>query len=164
MFNKSKKYNIVKCLPFVCFANININAEGVKSGDGQITLVVDGETYTLDQNIEIIPEGSTLKLDDILKSDKYKKTDTFTEQPLKDKKLDTDYIITGYLLGTGYAVGAKIADSLKEINAASLGTNKLTINVSTKFTLADDSALIDAGGNIIKIAGKIFTVSKLKSI
>ena len=56
MFNKYKKYGIVKCLPFICFSNIN--AEAFKSGKDQIKFIVNGKEYVLEDRVKILNDNT----------------------------------------------------------------------------------------------------------
>ena len=56
MFNKSKKYCIIKCLPFVCF--VNIKAEHFKSGKDQIIFIVNGKEYVLEDRVKILNDNT----------------------------------------------------------------------------------------------------------
>jgi len=169
MFNKSKKYGIIKGLPFVCLANINgmEATENVKSTDGQILLVVDDETFTLKKDIEIFKDKTTatLELDTILGSKEYKKDDdTFNIEPLDSKKLNEHYKIVSYKIkDSEEKTGESVETDLRGIKFDNLKDESLTIKVESLYKLEEGSLLTD-GSNNIPIKEKVFLFSDLKGI
>jgi len=162
MFNKSKKYGIIKGLHFVCFANINAD-EPFKSESDNIKVVVDGVVYSLVPGEQInAKKTNVIVLAEILvKGKKWKKS----------AKGNYDKGLPDNLVGGGYKLVSYILDDNSEDKKIDNLLTKLYSNITKSLTLKfesvyklEEGSLLTDGTNNIPIKEKVFLFSDLKGI
>jgi len=161
MFNKSKKYGIIKGLPFVCFANIN--GTDFKSGTDNIKVIVDDVVYSLNKEIEITKDNSeNISLGNFLiKGGNWKKgAESGYDQALPDGLDGEGYSLVSYILNSSGPIENKEAGALtgKKYNQI---TSDLTLNFESVYSLNANSKLYD-GVNEVKLEDLKFLFSDLK--
>jgi len=162
MFNKSKKYGIVKCLPFICFANIN--AEAFESGEDQIKVVVDNETYVLAEGCKInndINANININADILAFKNSWDngEDDDYNLNLPGNLKDNEKYKLVSYILN---GIEEKDITKLSSIQYKNIKSS-LTLNFESIYKIADDSKLSD-GKNEIDISGTPILYSELKEL
>ena len=165
MFNKYKKYGIVKSLPFICFANINA-AEPFISGKDNIKVVVNGETYVLDEDT-VINEDKNAKIninDDILAWETaWGKGDTGDYDLDLPENLDDNekYKLVSFTIDD-VETKKNASDTLKGKKYSEIKSG-LTLKYESIYELKAGSKLSD-GKNEIDICGTKLLYSDLKKL
>ena len=165
MFNKSKKYGIVKCLPFVCFANINAG-EAFISGKDQIKFIVNGEEYVLQEGVKILEDNKEeITLEKLLKESE----NNITVDSIKDQILplviedinDGTFKLINFKIG-GNIVSNDLGD-LNNVKGIDVVSKDLIITFEGVYKLEEGSKLSD-GKNELDIKGKEILDSELRPI
>ena len=168
MFNKSKKYGIVKCLPFVCFADIKAT-EAFISGKDQIIFMVNGKEYVLWDRIVILKDNTRpITLENLLNVSKtninydleQSRSLPFKIEDINDKK----FKLISYQIGDNEIVsGDDVLCKFNKVTGEEVGSNDLTLTFERVYKLSALSKLSD-GKNIIDLGGKEILNSDLRPI
>jgi len=168
MFNKSKKYGIVKCLPFICFANINA-VTPFRSAEDQIKFIVNGKEYVLWDGVLILNDNTQpITLENLLKRS-ITNINYDLEQalslPFKTEDINSGmFKLISYRIGDNNIVsGDDVLDKFNKVTGIDVGSNDLIITFEQVYKLSAHSELSD-GKNIIDLTGKEILNSDLRPI